>query len=229
MPVSSIAGKEILSKTREMSEKGCGICVGRPLDNIHVKIINITDEPIDRWNDDLPVPMGRIGEITVQGDLVTRRYHENHLADSLAKIKDGNKFWHRMGDLGWMDTDGRIWFCGRKNHRVIINEDKTLYSVPCELIYNNHSSVSRSALVGVGEMPNQTPVICIELKKEADQQEEGRIHSELQALGEKSPHTKEISTILFHEDFPVDIRHNAKIFREKLADWAEDQLSTNDT
>ncbi len=224
MPVASIASKEILSDTRQMSEKGWGICVGRSIDDIRVKIITITDKPLDRWDNDLVLPSGRIGEITVQGDLVTRRYHDHPEANALAKIKAGNQFWHRMGDLGWIDTAGRIWFCGRKNHRVVIGEGKTLYSIPCESIYNNHSGVYRSALVGVGEIPDQIPVICIELKKNANQQEKEWILAELQALGDASPHTKEIKHILFHDSFPVDIRHNAKIFREELAKWAETQI-----
>ncbi|RTZ95012.1 MAG: peptide synthase [Deltaproteobacteria bacterium] len=224
MPVASIASKEILSKTRRMSEKGCGICVGRPIDGITIRIITITDAPIDRWNDDLVLPSGQIGEITVQGDLVTRRYYDHPAANDLAKIKDGNRFWHRMGDLGWIDTAGNLWFCGRKNHRVVISEETTLYSIPCEAIYNNHDRVYRSALVGVGDVPNQTPVICIELQKDADQQDQDEIRAALQALGNTSPHTKEIRNILFHDAFPVDIRHNAKIFREKLAEWAETQL-----
>ncbi len=224
MPVASITSKEILLNTRSMSEKGCGICVGQPIDDIRVKIITITEKPIDRWDDDLELPSGRIGEITVQGDLVTHRYHDHPEANALAKIKDGNRFWHRMGDLGWIDTAGRIWFCGRKNHRVVINGGKTLYSIPCESIFNNHSGVYRSALVGVGKIPDQIPAICIELKKSVNQREKDWILAELQALGEASPHTKEIKNILFHDAFPVDIRHNAKIFREELAKWAETQL-----
>jgi len=45
------------------------------------------------------------------------------------------------------------------------------------------------------------------------------------SIAASHPHTKEVSTILFHPAFPVDIRHNAKIFREKLAIWAAEQLA----
>ena len=50
--------------------------------------------------------------------------------------------------------------------------------------------------------------------------------SELQALGAKYKRTQGIERIVFHKGFPVDIRHNAKIFREKLAPWAEKHLAT---
>jgi hypothetical protein len=29
---------------------------------------------------------------------------------------------------------------------------------------------------------------------------------------------------LYHKEFPVDVRHNAKIFREKLALWAAEKV-----
>ncbi|MEA3230739.1 MAG: fatty acid CoA ligase family protein [Thermodesulfobacteriota bacterium] len=223
MPVTSIASEEILTKTRKMSEKGSGICVGRPIDSLSVRIIQVSDMPINKWHYNLLVPSGQIGEIVVKGDLVTKRYYDNPAADALSKIRDSNGFWHRMGDLGWMDVQGRIWFCGRKNHRVVMHS-KTLYTIPCEAVFNNHPDVFRSALVGVGTMPEQKPVICIELKKSVNESENDRIREELISLAGANPHTKDITTAFFHQAFPVDIRHNAKIFREDLADWAAEQL-----
>jgi acyl-coenzyme A synthetase/AMP-(fatty) acid ligase len=132
-----------------------------------------------------------------------------------------------MGDLGWMDKKGRIWFCGRKSQRVVTSTE-TLYTVPCESIFNTHPLVHRSALVGVGPSNHQVPVICIELKKG-----KGRIHrrtvkTELLELAARNDMTRDIRTILFHDSFPVDIRHNAKIFRERLAVWAARRVKPAD-
>ena len=139
------------------------------------------------------------------------------------KIKQGDEIWHRMGDLGWMDQKGRIWFCGRKSHRVI-TDNRTLFTIPCEAIFNNHPKVFRSALVGVGSPMKQKPVICIELKKEYLKANKKELSIDLAALAARHELTKTIETILFHGAFPVDIRHNSKIFREKLAAWAEQKL-----
>ena len=128
-----------------------------------------------------------------------------------------------MGDLGWIDKKGRIWFCGRKNHRVI-TEKKTLFTIPCEAIFNNHPRVFRSALVGIGPQGCQRPVVCIELEPGDSGKDKKNLKTELLALAKTSPITEGIETILFHRAFPVDIRHNSKIFREKLAVWAKKNI-----
>jgi acyl-coenzyme A synthetase/AMP-(fatty) acid ligase len=224
VPIISIRSREILAETRQLSEKGYGICIGRPINDIDIRIIRISDDPIESWCDDLTVSQGEIGEITVKGALVSRRYFENPDADALAKIKEGHQIRHRMGDLGWMDKKGRLWFCGRKSHRVITTEE-TLFTIPCEAIFNNHPQVFRSALVGVGSRPRQRPVIIAELEKTASSINFQTLEKELLSIAATNKLTQSIQTVLFHKAFPVDIRHNSKIFREKLAVWAEKRLS----
>lgn len=226
VPVISMSSNEILSETRSLSEKGYGLCIGRPIDDVDVQIINITDKSINKWSDDILVKDGGVGEITVSGDLVTRQYFEQPEADALAKIKGGNTIWHRMGDLGKMDSKGRIWFYGRKSHRVVI-EDKILFTIPCEAIFNTHPNVFRSALVGIGPKNRQHPVICIELEHDNLHHNKREIKNELLEFAQQNELTSSIKTILFHKSFPVDIRHNSKIFREKLAVWAEKKLKSS--
>jgi len=79
--------------------------------------------------------------------------------------------------------------------------------------------------VGVGDAGRQRPVLCVELEESIGKSERGRIRSELLALGSTHQLTRNIRTVLFHPAFPVDIRHNAKIFREKLSVWAQGELS----
>ena len=223
MPVSVMGSHEILQKTRQLSEQGYGICVGRVLPNLKVRIIHISDEPISQWSDNLVVPDGEIGEITVKGDLVTHRYFERKRDDLFSKIEESTSVWHRMGDLGWIDTENRLWFCGRKSHRVLTPE-QTLFTIPCEAIFNRHPNVFRSALIGVGPRPKQKPVICIELEKRRQKKTKQKITEELLALAKESVLTQTIDTILYHKSFPVDIRHNSKIFREKLTIWAQSKI-----
>jgi olefin beta-lactone synthetase len=219
VPVISIGSHEILSGTRQLSEQGYGNCIGYPLEGIEVRLIKVSDEPISEWSDDLETPQGDIGEIIVKGDLVTKEYYNRPDSTESAKITDGDGFWHRMGDLGWTDKTGRIWFCGRKNHRVI-TETGPLYSIPCEAIFNNHPRVKRSALVGLGTPPDQKPVMVIELEKNDPGTDKDTLTHELLTMARENPLTEIIDTILFKKKLPVDIRHNSKIFREKVAEWA---------
>ncbi len=92
------------------------------------------------------------------------------------------------------------------------------------LFVNNHPGVFRSALVGVGEPPDQKPVICIELEPNQGRHTKADIKKELLNIAQNHELTQEIDTVLFHRSFPVDIRHNSKIFREKLRLWAQKQL-----
>jgi acyl-CoA synthetase (AMP-forming)/AMP-acid ligase II len=224
LPVCSIGSSEILGETRSITDAGGGICIGRPVTGVRLEIIRISDGPIPLWHDSLRMPMHQIGEIVVQGEQVTRRYYNRPDADQLAKIADpaGGGFFHRMGDLGGMDAEGRIWFCGRKSQRVV-TPTETLFTIPCEAVFNTHPDVARTALVGVGDPGRQLPVLCVELEKGA-WVDRAKVRRELLAIGRAHIHTHGITAILFHPSFPVDIRHNAKIFREKLALWASRRL-----
>jgi olefin beta-lactone synthetase len=126
---------------------------------------------------------------------------------------------HRMGDVGYVDAEGRLWFCGRKSHRVE-TADGPLYTEQVEPVFNVHPDVCRTALVGVGPRGTQRPVLCVEPRDGIGRAQHARVETELRALGAALPHTARIGTFLFHSGFPVDIRHNAKIGREKLAAWA---------
>ncbi len=224
LPVSDIGSHEILGDTAAETARGGGTCIGRHVPEVAVRIIRITDEPIPTWSEELVLPTGVTGEIAVSGPIVTREYHERPEATALAKIRaaDGT-VWHRMGDCGRIDASGRLWFCGRKSHRVE-TANRTLFTIPCEAVFNQHPKVYRTALVGIGTRGRQTPVLCVELEKNAGTADQPALISELRALGAAHEHTREITTFLFHPEFPVDIRHNAKIGREKLAVWAAEHL-----
>lgn len=224
LPVSDIDSREVLTETRKISESGGGTCVGRPLAGMEVRIIGITEEPLSRIREAVILPPGHIGEIAVRGPVTTKEYFQNPKATLLAKMRDDDGgVWHRMGDVGYLDDKGRLWFCGRKAHRVE-TAGGTLYTIPCEALFNRHPRVRRSALVGVGVSGNKRPVIIIELKAGDSGRDKDRLTEELLAIARDNAITRMINTVLYHHGFPVDIRHNAKIFREKLTVWAEERL-----
>jgi olefin beta-lactone synthetase len=228
LPVAVIESHELQS-TRVQTEQGAGTCVGRALAANTVRIIKITDTEISHWHNDLCLADGQVGEITVAGPTVTDEYFERPKATALAKIReplaDGSeRIVHRMGDLGWLDQQGRLWFCGRKTHRVE-TRDGPLYTEQVEPIFNTHPKVKRTALVGVGKFGEQTPVLCVELNEIADKKIFASITQDLLTLASQYPHAARVKTLLWHPKFPVDIRHNAKIGREILTQWASKKLA----
>ena len=226
LPVAVIGSDEVLCETRHKTAQGAGTCVGRPVPDIEVRIIYISDKPIATWSDDLVLPNGEIGEIAVYGPVVTQEYFRRPDLTARAQIPDPfrGRAWHRMGDVGYLDDQGRLWFCGRKSQRVVTSE-RTYFTEQVEGVFNSHAAVFRTALVGVYRYGQMEPVLCVELEKTAKPQASGKITSELLALGARHEHTRAIATVLYHDSFPVDIRHNSKIFREQLAVWAAQQLS----
>jgi olefin beta-lactone synthetase len=229
LPVASISGREVLSETAEQSRRGAGTCVGRLFPGVSVRIVEITDGPIEHISRTRELPRGEIGEILVQAPSTTREYFRRPDATALAKIADEEgRFWHRMGDVGWFGDDERLWFCGRKAH-IVEAAIGRMFTIPCEAIFNEHLRVFRSAMVGVGAKPDQKPVIIVEPEAgqfpESDSDQK-MFQEELLKLGRASSLTESIETVLFHRSLPVDIRHNVKIFREKLAPWAEEQLQS---
>jgi acyl-CoA synthetase (AMP-forming)/AMP-acid ligase II len=225
LPVASVGSDEILGETRHRTAEGAGVCIGRPVPGVAVRIIRITDDAIAHWDDALELPPGQIGEIAVKAAHASRSYFSLPAATALAKIPDtaAAGFYHRMGDVGYFDERGRLWFCGRKAHRVVTPEG-TRFTVPCEGVFNQCPKVARTALVGVRRNGAMEPVLCVELEPAARGGSKEEIRAELLALGARDERTRQIKTILFHPAFPVDVRHNAKIFREKLALWAGRQL-----
>ena len=168
---------------------------------------------------------GEIGEIVVSGPVVTNAYFGLPTADALAKIDDGDRRWHRIGDVGYLDEQGRVWFCGRKAHRVV-TEEGPMFSVCCEAVFNEHPLVRRSALVGIGPLAAKRPVIVVEptTGKFPPRRDAARFRAALLKLGGTNALTRSIEHVLFHRAFPVDVRHNAKIDREALAVWAAGRL-----
>ncbi|MBX3412014.1 MAG: alpha/beta fold hydrolase [Pirellulales bacterium] len=226
LPVASIDSEEIRHDTAARTDRGAGICVGRPIEQVQVRIIPIADHPLRSMNEIAELPHGQIGEICVAGENVTLRYFGRHEQTAAAKIEDPQVpggVWHRMGDVGYLDDQGRLWYCGRKKHRVACS-DRTCFAQQPEGVADAVPGVFRSAFVGVMKNGRTIPVLVVEPEEKPPRSWDvlaQSIQNELNAQG--FPVQRE--HILLHVvPFPVDPRHNAKIHREQLADWASEKL-----
>lgn len=227
LPVSSIGGRELLSRLRERSLQGEGTCVGAPAPGVELRVLPISDEPIQSFDGLEELPSGAVGELCVAGANVSREYLFDERATQAAKIREGERVWHRMGDLGRRDAQGLIWFGGRKSHRIE-SARGLLLPVPVENLLDRRPEVGRSALVGVGARGAQRAVLVVEPRSPRaarGRAARARLRRELLAACASRPVSAVVEEVLLHPSLPVDIRHNAKIDRTALARWAERELA----
>jgi acyl-CoA synthetase (AMP-forming)/AMP-acid ligase II len=259
LPVATISGTEAL-ETWKLTQQGKGFCVGKPM--LEVKIIADCPSSNSNMGRIADLPAGEIGEIVVSGPVVTKEYFEMPDQTRAAKFAppplekggpggvagDGSTppdppfsrggVRHRMGDMGYFDTQGRLWFCGRKVHRVTM-KDKVLYSVCVESEFEAGlrklmpKLSFRSALIGIGEPGSQEAVLVVENNEDVYEHCINTYDTNTGITEDPSfivwykehPLHKDIARVLHYpRDFPVDVRHNAKINREKLAEWAAAQI-----
>ena len=211
LPVSTVSAGE------SEGDSVAGACVGHAVDGIEVRIIPISDDPIPSLSAGSSLPAGSAGEIIVRGPVVTREYDALPAATAAAKIPDPpppGGFWHRMGDCGKLDPSGRIWFLGRRAERVVSGA-VTYFTEPCEQVFRRHPRARRCALIGFESGPALVVETSTRGSVDAD-----TLASELRALALLHPHTVAVRTFFFRTQLPVDVRHNAKIHRLKLTQWA---------
>jgi len=218
LPLTLINGKEILEETADLSEKGAGMCVGKPLPGIDIRVIKISDNPIADWEDSLELPQGLMGELAVKGPVVTREYLHRPVQTAEAKIREGDEIWHRLGDVGYIDQAGRLWFCGRKAH-IVETDLEVLYPVQVEALFNQIPDVARTALVGREKSGKKTAVLVIEAQERINRDTRKKITEKVFEIIKNNEFSKSIREVLFLSEFPVDTRHNAKIKREVIAEW----------
>ncbi len=236
LPVATIEAQEILEETATQTDQGAGVCVGKKFDSIQWRVIRITDDPIATIDETEELPTGEIGELIVRGPQVSREYLDSDHHNALAKIKDGNHVWHRMGDVGYFDDQDRFWYCGRKSQRVQ-HRNGDLFCDQIEAAIGTIPEIAKCALVGYRPFGFIEPALVVELLPGTGRDNDGqqlwkrwrKMNPQIDHLwygaapGSSASFTA-IPMILIHSKLPTDIRHNSKINRELLADWAAEKL-----
>ncbi len=222
LPVTTVAAEELLGEARQRALRGDGTCVGRPVSGVEIRVIRETDGPLATLAEATPCAVGEIGEIIATGPSVTREYDGLPEATRAAKIADGARVWHRMGDLGSLDAEGRLSFFGRRVEKVRA-ADGDLPTESIEPAFRQHPQVFRCALIGLGEAPAQIPALVVEPRAgafPADDKARERFIAELRGVAKSCPPAGRVQHIVFQRALPVDVRHNAKIHRLQLAkEW----------
>jgi acyl-CoA synthetase (AMP-forming)/AMP-acid ligase II len=224
MPSTELSSREHLDGLWDLTEQGAGVCVGHALPGVELKIIDISDGPIDSIERTAELSTGRVGEILVRGKHVSPEYYLDPDATRKNKVPDPQGDWHRFGDVGYLDAARRLWVCGRVSQRVKA-AGGDVFPLQVEPLFDAHPKVRRSGLVGVPGPAGDLPVLCVEVEPGVGKDELAGLHQELLARAADSGWANTIHAILFKRRLPVDPRHNSKIERPKLAKWAASQLS----
>ncbi len=184
-----------------------GTCLGPPLPGLRVRVLDA-----DRTG---------VGEVAVAGPNVSPAYHARPQANAAAKLATTCGLLHRTGDMGRLDDLGRLWFHGRRAHQVH-GAGFTLNTEDVEAAAGRVPGVRRAALVGVGAPGRQRAVLCAELA--GARRDRPGVLDALRGVLADHPDGRRVKTVLVHPRLPTDVRHNAKIDRERLAAWAAPRL-----
>lgn len=223
LPVTRVTGRDLSEIKGHIADTGeMGTPVGHSVKGVEIKIIELrTAEITKSINQTKEVQAGTVGEIIVRGKNVSTYYLHRPDADAKNKIRDGDSIWHRIGDVGYLDEKGNLFYCGRKSH-VVYGEDRIYFPDAVENVFNQHPWVKRSALISIkGASKAGVAIEPFPEHMPTNPAVKGDFVTSLHELGQSSEITRGISKFFFHPSFPVDSRHNAKIFRDQLSCWAQ--------
>lgn len=213
LPVTDIESSELFTTLQARNHEGKGLCVGRPLPLNEVRIVSYRTRPTKMES----LPTGEVGEVAVRGAVVTESYFKKPEATRKAKVVTPEGTWHLMGDLGYFDSQGRLWLVGRKSHLIRL-EGSVMYPLPGEALVVPHPEIDRAALVE----GNTGPVLVVE-RSSGSGSTEWVLRKQCLSMLHQTPTFQNVEHLVFHPGMPVDPRHNAKIHREELSLWVKKQ------
>lgn len=230
LPSTEISGREMLAQTAARTDAGEGICVGRPFPGVEVRVVSPIDGESNRLQDYQIVAPGLEGELIVSGRNISSAYYNDERSTQKNKLygEDG-RIWHRLGDVGHLDEQGRVWVQGRISQCVRLG-DELLLPIAIEARFDCHPAVRRSGLAAVRSRDGtRQAVVAVELKQKPGAAQKKQVLAELKALTQTEPALARIADVVLLDELPVDPRHNAKIERGKLAVWLEQRYQIGTT
>lgn len=202
-----------------------GVCVGTPIGDNQVLISALdTDGHATGAPSDTP---GVLGEIVISAGHLKDHYDRLWLTDRAAEHETGARAgadgqrWHRTGDVGHLDAQGRVWVEGRLQH-VIVSTNGPIAPVGAEQDIERVDQVRRAAVVGIGPHGVRQAVAVVETLPPS--RRPGIADPALTAAIRASTDLPLVA-VLTVPQHPTDIRHNSKIDRARLSEWAEGVLS----
>ncbi|WP_153397790.1 AMP-binding protein, partial [Ornithinicoccus halotolerans] len=194
-------------------DAGDGVCVGAPLPGVTVRVAPL--HPDGRSSEELVSLPGVTGELVVRAAHTKDRYDRLWATQQASARPPG---WHRTGDVGHLDGQGRLWVEGRLSH-VVATADGPVTPYPVEARVSALPDVADVALVGVGPRGTQQPVAVVVPQARVGRRATGLAGAELAARVRTAAQLP-LAAVLVSDWLPVDVRHASKVDRAALAGWA---------
>jgi acyl-CoA synthetase (AMP-forming)/AMP-acid ligase II len=184
--------------------------VGAPLAGVTVRVSPLS--PDGRAEGELTDRPGVVGEVCVRAAHVKDRYDALWALERAASRDPG---FHRTGDVGHLDAEGRLWIEGRLQH-VATTAAGPVTPVGIEQRVERVDGVSAAAAVGVGPAGAQVVVVVVVPSGRRRRQRMGLAGSEL-ADAVRAAAGVDVAAVLTTSALPVDIRHQSKVDRGEVA------------
>lgn len=208
MPITMVTAERYIDLTDEGTLRGAGVPLGESSAEMQVAIVPTSTESANFDVRRARLPTGEVGEILVQGARVTQRYFRRPDVEGHAKLRDQftNRVWHRTADMGYVDTDGCLWFLCRKKD-ITTTPAGDLYPDALEQMWNSVTGTPLSAVVYSETFSKLFYVLPVR-SRDVDFD-----RNAVMRLADKSG-VRRPEIIYLDGDIPTDVRHNSKVDRQ---------------
>lgn len=213
-PIAHIEANEMLrdeSKTE-------GVNVGRISEDLEYKFIKILRKNVELgakgWQE-WEVEKGKAGELVVSGQHVCENYYNNLEAFKSTKIKEADgKIWHRTGDVGVLDEQGRLWLVGRV-HNTIVRANEYLFPVHAEILLKRLGFVRQAAFLGIEDTQlGEKTCAAFSLKEGFNPKNKEQYANDIIRLFKENKIP--VDEVRMVKEIPMDPRHHSKVEYSKL-------------
>lgn len=201
----------------EAAGSGDGVCVGYPLPSVEIAIDPLSSP--EATSGGMTAAPGVVGEVCIRAPHMRDGYDKLWMTEHTASQPEG---WHRSGDVGHLDEQGRLWIEGRMGH-IVTTSEGPVTPIGIEHVVEDAPQVEHAAVVGVGPAGAQQVVVVV--VPSGGKTRPGLADETLSDIVRGQATEVDIAAVLVAPRLPVDKRHNSKINRTRLAGWADRVLA----